>query len=163
MTEGLFAVLGALVGATGAWIAALIAGRAARYQADTQARTAHEQWLRQIRRDAYASYLSKAQTIVRMLFDFLVQENLSPAEREDRRRDVWAAWVPAGEAAQSMAMEAPAEVAELVVQFGAAFGALTHNERAGAPQERLLGECARLFELLNEISGKCRASIQESS
>lgn len=95
VTEGLFAVLGALVGATGAWIAALIAGRAARYQADTQARTAHEQWLRQIRRDAYASYLSKAQTIVRMLFDLLVSENLSPAEREDRRRDVWAAWVPA--------------------------------------------------------------------
>ncbi|MFD4714386.1 hypothetical protein ACFWN5_32600 [Streptomyces sp. NPDC058430] len=36
MTEGLFAVLGALVGAAGAWIAALIAGRAARYQADAQ-------------------------------------------------------------------------------------------------------------------------------
>lgn len=98
-----------------------------------------------------------------MLFDLLVSENLSPAEREDRRRDVWAAWVPASEAAQSMAMEAPAEVAELVVQFSAGFGALTHNERAGAPQERLLGECSRLFELLNEISDKCRASIQEAS
>ncbi|MFJ9180660.1 hypothetical protein [Streptomyces sp. NPDC102360] len=34
MIEGLLAVLGALVGAADAWIAALIAGKASRYQAE---------------------------------------------------------------------------------------------------------------------------------
>jgi hypothetical protein len=51
---------------------------------------------------------------------------------------------------------------ELVVRFGAGFGAITHNERAGQSQAELLGAAARLDGLLNEISDRCRASIQES-
>ncbi|WP_416531792.1 hypothetical protein [Streptomyces coelicoflavus] len=61
---GMAGLIGALgggfVGAMGAWGAALIAFKGARYQADRQSNAAHEQWLRQHRRDAYLRFIGDA-------------------------------------------------------------------------------------------------------
>ncbi|WP_432165788.1 hypothetical protein [Streptomyces sp. bgisy031] len=54
------ALSGGLLTAVGAWIAARLGLKAARYQADKQAASTHEQWLRVIRRDTYAKYLNTA-------------------------------------------------------------------------------------------------------
>ncbi|AZM57181.1 hypothetical protein DMA15_35330 [Streptomyces sp. WAC 01529] len=57
---GLIGALGgSVIGAGGAWGAALVAFRGARYQADRQVAGAHEQWLRQVRRETYAAYLAQ--------------------------------------------------------------------------------------------------------
>jgi hypothetical protein len=69
---------GAAVGAAGAWVAAVITFRGARYQADRQRQAAHEQWLRQIRRDAYAEFLLHARTGVSLLCG--VDRPASPGE-----------------------------------------------------------------------------------
>ncbi|MFJ7415603.1 hypothetical protein ACIQWZ_33095 [Streptomyces sp. NPDC098077] len=52
---------GAVLGAAGAWGAALIALRAARYQADRQADAQQQQWLRQVRRETYKVFLEAAE------------------------------------------------------------------------------------------------------
>ncbi|MER6148248.1 hypothetical protein [Streptomyces hirsutus] len=51
---------GAALGAGGAWGAAIIALKGARYQADTQAKSAHDQWLRQMRHESYARFTEAA-------------------------------------------------------------------------------------------------------
>lgn len=58
---GLIGALGGgIIGGAGASVAALIAFRGARYQADQQRRGTHEQWLRQMRREAYGGFLTHA-------------------------------------------------------------------------------------------------------
>ncbi|QEV21691.1 hypothetical protein [Streptomyces alboniger] len=60
---GLIGALGgSVIGAGGAWGAALVAFRGARYQADRQVAGAHEQWLRQVRRETYAGYLAQVRS-----------------------------------------------------------------------------------------------------
>lgn len=67
---GLIGALGgSALGAGGAWGAARIAFKDARYQADIQAKGAHDQWLRQIRRDAYAQYVKAAKACVRAIVE----------------------------------------------------------------------------------------------
>ncbi|MEV6121363.1 hypothetical protein AB0M23_12655 [Streptomyces sp. NPDC052077] len=51
---------GAALGAGGAWGAAIIALKGARYQADTQAKSAHDQWLREMRRESYTRFAEAA-------------------------------------------------------------------------------------------------------
>ncbi|MFF3247073.1 hypothetical protein ACFYWY_25850 [Streptomyces sp. NPDC002870] len=71
MDAGVAGLIGALgggiIGATEAWGAALIAFRGGRYQADQQRQSAHEQWLRQIRRDAYTSFLTTVGMLAQQL------------------------------------------------------------------------------------------------
>ncbi|MFE0377816.1 hypothetical protein ACFW1M_20030 [Streptomyces inhibens] len=73
MDAGLAGLIGALgggfIGAAGAWGAALIAFRGARYQADRQGNATHEQWLRQLRRDASLAFISAARTYSEKLRD----------------------------------------------------------------------------------------------
>ncbi|MEU6570417.1 hypothetical protein [Streptomyces parvulus] len=60
---GLIGALGGgFIGAAGAWGAALIAFKGARYQADRQGNATHEQWLRQLRRDASLAFIDAART-----------------------------------------------------------------------------------------------------
>ncbi|WP_432182066.1 hypothetical protein [Streptomyces sp. NBC_00063] len=65
MDAGLAGLVGALggavIGAGGAWGAALIALKAARYQADTQVQANHDHWLREKRSDAYGEFLRHVQ------------------------------------------------------------------------------------------------------
>ncbi|MET7906372.1 hypothetical protein ABZS86_34955 [Streptomyces sp. NPDC005355] len=56
------AIGGGFIGAAGAWGAALIAFRGALYQADRQGNATHEQWLRQLRRDASLAFISAARS-----------------------------------------------------------------------------------------------------
>ncbi|MFE4612680.1 hypothetical protein ACFRK5_30735 [Streptomyces niveus] len=67
MDTGLAGLIGALgggiIGAAGASVAALITFRGARYQADQQRRATHEQWLRQMRREAYGTFLTHADAV----------------------------------------------------------------------------------------------------
>lgn len=71
MDAGVAGLIGALgggfLGAAGAWGAALIAFRGARYQADRQGNAAHEQWLRQLRRDACLRFISEARALLEVL------------------------------------------------------------------------------------------------
>ncbi|MFG2540098.1 hypothetical protein ACGFU4_33165 [Streptomyces sp. NPDC048511] len=64
MDAGVAGLIGALgggvIGAAGASLAALIAFRGARYQADRQAAASHDQWLRQIRREIYLDFIGAA-------------------------------------------------------------------------------------------------------
>lgn len=80
ITAGLVGALGgAVLGAAGAWGAAVIAFRAARYQADRQADAEHQQWLRQIRRETYASFI----TLVSGLYDRL---DTTDSIEEDKKK-----------------------------------------------------------------------------
>lgn len=63
MDQGAAAVLGAIVGAGGAALAALMTTRGLRWQTREQARTAHTQWRRQVRRETYLTFISAAQRL----------------------------------------------------------------------------------------------------
>ncbi|MEV0277821.1 hypothetical protein AB0I22_15780 [Streptomyces sp. NPDC050610] len=69
MDAALTGLIGALgggtIGAGGAWGAAIIAFKGARYQADKQARSAREQWLWQLRREPYAEFVRATRAAAR--------------------------------------------------------------------------------------------------
>lgn len=161
VTEGLFALLGALVGAVGALIAA-------RSQANKQDRTGHEQWLRQIRREVYSDFLVKAQRIDGPLGYLVVttgDARMPHEEREELRAQIRTAAADLNQAAENMALEASEDLARLVKQFHASIHMLLRRERVatnvGSGMEGLREYWDDSRALLEQITEKCRAAIQE--
>lgn len=84
---GLIGALGGgFIGAMGAWGAALIAFKGARYQADRQGNAAHEQWLRQHRREAYLRFIGDARSVIAELAQLSApwERDLAPALEQFR-------------------------------------------------------------------------------
>lgn len=182
MTEGLFAVLGALVGAAGAWIAALIAGRASRYQADKQASAAHEQWLRQVRRDLYAEFLGKAREAERAASNAYVavrkseQGQLIPEDQfNELHLDCTRNSDELSKLAHSMMLEAPKSLSDSVENFAGLYHLFslvleakatnaTAQDLALSPRLLDIGGTENLGIKITQgyyaIAEKCRASIQ---
>ncbi|MFF2479212.1 hypothetical protein [Streptomyces sp. NPDC058066] len=175
MTEGLFAVVGALVGAGGAWVAALIAGKAARYQADKQAAAAHDQWLRQVRRDVYSAFLAEARSAVRTTFfvasmSYSMPHQSLTAEQEAALeveiRDLLSTFnrrlVTLYDKAEAMKLEATTDLTakvDLFLKEAQELHWLVDQLQAGA---RARDKWDELEQLLNEVTEMCRVAIQRS-
>ncbi|MET9470479.1 MULTISPECIES: hypothetical protein [unclassified Streptomyces] len=184
MTEGLIAVLGALVGAAGAWIAALIAGKASRYQADKQAVAAHEQWLRQIRRDLYAGFLAEARAAVVGHFSMLsvwhvtVRGNMGLPPLEETYRRSRDALYGLTRAAEALQLESPLEVHRHATAFTQACwqfveSASAYLDETAASEHpaplppgdrsyltRVTEPYQQVLRRLEELTVACRTSIQ---
>ncbi|MET7631801.1 hypothetical protein ABZS53_15295 [Streptomyces sp. NPDC005499] len=185
MTEGLIAVLGALVGAAGAWIAALIAGKASRYQADKQAVAAHEQWLRQIRRDLYAGFLAEARaavvghfSILSVAWDATLRRTMGLPPSEETYRRSREALYGLTRAAEALQLESPLEVHRHATAFTQACwqfveSAIAYLDETAASEHpvplppgdrshltRVTEPYEQVLRRLEELTVACRTSIQ---
>lgn len=160
---------GAALGAGGAWGAARIALKAAMYRADRQAASTHEQWLRQIRREVYARFLSQARELVAVMDESMHQdypwESLSGEFRERVRREVSTGFARVEQTAREMILEAQPSLSGLVEKFlDAADEFQTFMIGEGAELEgssRMLDRCTRQAnEQLRLIVLQARESLQ---
>ncbi|MBT2612393.1 hypothetical protein J7I97_30170, partial [Streptomyces sp. ISL-87] len=163
--------------AGGAWGAAVVAFRAARYQADRQADSQHQQWLRQVRRETYSAFLESANACLMFLYTApasrdLPMDEAGQAERL-RRRGVATAEQQRFEAARAtLNLEAPAEIRDLAAELAQHFTALFEHDfwiwgvprdEGRAPPFSLLRphiqKVERVQELMSEIQRRCRESL----
>jgi hypothetical protein len=149
---------GGLLGATGAWGAALIAFRGARYQADQQRESARDQWLRQIRRDAYTQFITAAQQIHQTLAH--LHDADTPARHEELRRQVNQQIHALHHAKTVMQLEAPSHIATHADQITNVAITTSHGFRQEPPD--VLQSLARLVELGDLIQSHlalCQSSL----
>lgn len=109
MDAGIAALLGAAVGSLATLGAAVVSGRA-------QARAQHDQWRRQHRRDAYAGYLSALHDrdiAMDAILDALRSDGPDLAELDERTRHFVALAREVHRAAEVVALEGPASLAEV--------------------------------------------------
>ncbi|MFH8663056.1 hypothetical protein [Streptomyces afghaniensis] len=109
---------GAVVGAGGAWGAARIALKGAMYQADKQASSAYEQWLRQIRREVYTAFLNDARVLADDMGDFTlraatIDSSVTDDERRDSRERFSSAILRLERKALDMSLESPRDMSAL--------------------------------------------------
>ncbi|NEA65369.1 hypothetical protein [Streptomyces sp. SID12488] len=165
---------GGVIGAAGAWGAALIAFRAARYQADTQAKSSHEQWLRQVRRDVYVAFLIKARRALDGPFQEALDRDqtigfvgIESGELGTLIAQCSAAYDEIEEAEAAMALEAPPELVRTARNFMEALYLLVHELRlielspGNADIAQVGAYSSRAFECFKEAMAICRASLQD--
>jgi hypothetical protein len=109
---------GAVVGAGGAWGAARIALKGAMYQAEKQASSAYEQWLRQIRREVYTTFLNDARVLADDMGDFTlraatIDSSVTDDERRDSRERFSSAILRLERKALDMSLESPGDMSAL--------------------------------------------------
>lgn len=164
---------GAALGAAGAWGAALIAFRAAKYQADRQSDAQHQQWLRQIRRETYANFLAAADAARLQLFTASMARRLSRDEEgeAEHARLRGAAVVDQQkfeEARAALNLEAPEEIREKAAELAKIFTGLFKASLWLRARDRsaLLGymkmdqkRIDRTSELIKDIHELCRDSL----
>ncbi|MFF3505342.1 hypothetical protein [Streptomyces sp. NPDC003247] len=156
---------GGFLGAAGAWGAAVIAFRGARYQADRQGETAHEQWLRQIRRDAYTSFITPARTV-------LEQHLRAYAARRQQDWDEMEAALRPDDAFREMTrafgaveLEAPTEVTDAAEKLRDYLTLALHRARhwpRTRPGEDIESQLAALDRAMAELLDLCRDSLHRS-
>lgn len=177
-TAGLVGALGgATLGAAGAWGAALIAFRAARYQADRQVQGQQQQWLRQVRRETYGDFLRAAEACQTQLLKAMSARSLhgnpeTEAEwrqiRQAAEEDHLRFWT----AKSVLDLEAPAEMRDQVEELAQIFSGLFKAGqwiRGGPAGEPVPGGLSnldlrryrRVKELLEEVRNVCRQSLTE--
>ncbi|MFI8989853.1 hypothetical protein ACIG63_33435 [Streptomyces antimycoticus] len=161
---------GAMLGAGGAWGAAMIAFRAARYQADRQADSQHQQWLRQIRRETYSSFLAAAYATQRHLLTamnarVLGMDEEGQAERRQLREAAVVDQTRFEDIRSVLVLEAPEEVREKAAELSRIFTALFKGQtwRHGDPglQRGDMKRYEQARKLINEIQELCRTSLTE--
>ncbi|WP_329576217.1 MULTISPECIES: hypothetical protein [unclassified Streptomyces] len=139
------------------------------YQADKQAASTREQWLRQIRREVYARFLSRARELVAVMDESMHQdhpwESLPGEFRARARREVRTGFARVEQTAQEMILEAKPALSGLVDKFlDAADEFQTFMIGEGAELEgssRGLNRYARLAnEQLRLIVLQARESLQ---
>ncbi|WP_149829693.1 proline dehydrogenase [Streptomyces tailanensis] len=162
MDAGLAALLGAAVGSIATLAAAIVTGRA-------QARAQHDQWRRQHRRDAYASYLSALHDrdiAMDAILDALRSDNPDLADVDEKIRRFIALAREVHRAAEVVILEGPASLAEVASRVTHASSDLSHimrrmteNAHAGdstrkaedtalaAERERILYQAVKNFRL----------------
>ncbi|MEV6408824.1 hypothetical protein AB0M58_38805 [Streptomyces bobili] len=143
---GLIGALGGgFLGAAGAWGAALIAFRGARYQADRQGNAAHEQWLRQLRRDASLAFISEARTLIEVISSCLLSP--SGAEFETAAQQVHSTWKRLSTAYKALELEASGDLlqaAEAVLKSGLDTTMIISRSGRGNNEDRFLAARNRL-------------------
>ncbi|MFC7812981.1 hypothetical protein [Streptomyces olivaceus] len=162
-TAGLIGALGgAALGAGGAWFAALIALKGSRYQADRQADSSHQQWLRQIRRETYARYLSKARGFFR-----LVIEASSEARRGGGEaialvgQQLYEAALDLGWEAEAMKLEADASLIRPIDALSDSAFFYANRYVAGSfPEENDGPEIIRIRKELEDVAECARVCLQ---
>lgn len=164
---------GAVLGAAGAWGAALIAFRAAKYQADRQSDAQHQQWLRQIRRDTYIKFLAAADAARLQLFTAsmarrLFRDEESEAELGRLRGAAVVDQQKFEEARAALNLEAPAEIRDKALELAKIFSGLFRASLwlRARDQSALLGYMKMdqkridlVNELINDIHELCRDSL----
>lgn len=158
-----------MLGAGGAWGAALIALRAARYQADRQAESQHEQWLRQVRRETYSTFLDSADRSLNVMFRVMAARAL-PAD-DDGDAELRRAREAAGEAQKrfleataALRLVAPGEIREKAAELVPLLGVLFHPEyyvRGHGGQEDDFDRGVQVSELVDEVQRLCRDSLTD--
>ncbi|MEU5372461.1 hypothetical protein ABZ362_26425 [Streptomyces sp. NPDC005951] len=164
---------GAVLGAAGAWGAALIALRAARYQADRQADAQQQQWLRQVRRETYRSFLEAAEASKSHLHIASIVGGL-PALTEDvlaekqLRRNAAAEGLHQFQAARAaLNLEAPPDIRNLANELSQAYVYVVTSAAWNPPmvgREDLRAEensarIERVQQLIEQIEIRCRDSL----
>jgi hypothetical protein len=85
---GLVGAIGAAaLGAVGGWGAARIAVKGATYQADKQASSTCELWLRQVRRDVYHAFLHPARALADEMGEFALRGCTDSSVTDEERRE----------------------------------------------------------------------------
>ncbi|MFJ6615041.1 hypothetical protein ACIQPT_32750 [Streptomyces sp. NPDC091289] len=135
---------GAVLGATGAWGAALIAFRAARYQADRQADAQHQQWLRQIRRETYASLITLARRIYSRLGTTV------SIEEDDKELD---------QILQLVRLESPDHLGEAALELSVTLNGIFFLQKHGHSVDSI--ERIEFLRQLNEFAKLCRESLAD--
>ncbi|MFE5092445.1 hypothetical protein ACFRCI_19225 [Streptomyces sp. NPDC056638] len=169
MDAGLAGLIGALggglIGAAGASVAAWIAFRGARYQVDRQNAAAHEQWLRQIRRDLYIQFAAACRACYEQM-RVAVNDSGEVDDAGVRR------WIEAQQAVtegyRAMELEAPdplVRLAELlrslsdppwsVMEAARMGGTLSQQHNVDVEQQLI-----RYNELVKRFVVECRESLQ---
>ncbi|MFF0698560.1 hypothetical protein ACFYU4_38760 [Streptomyces tendae] len=155
MDAGLAGLIGALggsiVGAAGASLAAMISFRGARYQADRQSQAAHEQWLRQIRRDAYANFLVHTRDGHALLRDMP-----QPPPREEVER-LGAAVAGVHAALGALLLEAPHRVQDMAGDIHKHL----HFAYVGVKAGHLDWDRERRLERARLVRGRYEAMVEE--
>ncbi|MCX4856602.1 hypothetical protein [Streptomyces canus] len=165
---------GGVIGAAGAWGAALIAFRAARYQADIQAKSNHEQWLRQVRRDVYVTFLIKARRGLDGPFQEVLDRDqtigfvgIESDELDALIAQCTAAYDEIEEAEAAISLEAPPELVRTARDFVEDLSDLVHGLRliALSPSTADITQVgaygSRAFQGFNNVAAICRASLQD--
>ncbi|MEJ8672876.1 proline dehydrogenase [Streptomyces sp. MS1.AVA.1] len=162
MDAGLAALLGAAVGSIATLAAAIVSGRA-------QARAQHDQWRRQQRRDAYASYLSALHDrdiAMDAILNALRSDTPDLADVNEKTRRFIAQAREVHRATEVVILEGPASLAEVASRVTHASSDLAHimqrmteNAHAGdstrkaedsalaAERERILYQAVKDFRL----------------
>lgn len=174
-TAGLIGALGGgIVGALGAWGAALITVRGTRYQTDVQTKASHDQWLRQIRRDLYAEFLSAARDTVHTpelirLSSFLCfgpDREMTEEERTslilEGQRKVRALRRLEDRIALELPPEVRATIEDLVNSLGNIVVTARWRRLDDSPPEWPLeiGDLSRANHALETLLPQCQASLQ---
>lgn len=140
---GLIGALGGgALGAAGAWGAAVIAFRGARYQADQQRDGAHDQWLRQVRRETYARFLAAADAMATAVGTTPLPEGVSEELVV---------------AEQLMRLEAPELIAEKAARLNEEIGRLMRRRRE--QREFDVRAFASYDRTRRELETMCRKSL----
>ncbi|WNI27159.1 hypothetical protein [Streptomyces sp. ITFR-16] len=163
---------GAVLGAAGAWGAALIAFRAARYQADRQAEAQQQQWLRQIRRDTYKAFfetISACNTYIYIAAAFRsASTSAGEVAQKQAHRDAATKAIANFEAARAaLNLEAPEEIRKKAKELSELFSCLTNYKAWHIPElddlkSTMITDMARsgqILKLTEEIQNLCWESL----
>ncbi|MDQ0585783.1 hypothetical protein [Streptomyces rishiriensis] len=165
-TAGLVGALGgAIVGAGGAWGAARIALEGAMYQADKQASSAYEQWLRQVRREVCTTFLNEARALVDGMGDLAlrastIDSSVTDEERQGSRERFSSAILRLEKKALDMALESPPDMGAL------ARGAVWHIKELNRALARTahgngFAQAANVYQRLDDLTEKAAALLQQ--
>ncbi|MFI0013698.1 MULTISPECIES: hypothetical protein [Streptomyces] len=162
---------GAALGAAGAWGAALIAFRAARYQADRQADAQQQQWLRQVRRETYKSFLQAAETCTKQMSNIIpLRGQLLTAEGRaatgPQRIATGQALRTFKEALADLNLEAPPEIRERAAELSREYWHLTTftawDPLIPGEEESVLREDFERVDRASRLTDEIRALFRQS-
>ncbi|MFF6896090.1 hypothetical protein ACFY8Z_36480 [Streptomyces microflavus] len=157
---------GAVLGAAGAWGAALIAFRAARYQADRQADAQQEQWLRQIRRETYGSFFEAADRCTEHLNKTQSLRGASDEEQSEHRALFREGRRNFHKALVALNLEAPEEIRQKAAELADEFSIFAEMAMAlpSMPGEwdASIGRLRKVAVLKNELHQRCWESLNHS-
>ncbi|WP_143660915.1 hypothetical protein [Streptomyces sp. st140] len=149
MNEGFIAVVAALIGAASAWAVS-------RHQASA----AHDQWLRQVRREVYAGFLATARDEMERTFGEVSARSaftrLTAREWASAGEEMFEAACKIDRAAEAMKLEAPENLASAVDDFRAEVWLMATSSDV----EEFRVSYGEVSHELTRIAALCKTSLQ---